>query len=82
LPTSADDLRKHFTAVTIQTNLEVAQQAIRRDPKRRWYGQLGRPWLIGPSMPFVRVVRGIFRALGLNATNASITTHERCIGSY
>jgi RHS repeat-associated protein len=28
LPTSVDDLRKNFTAVTIQTNPEVAQQAI------------------------------------------------------
>jgi len=28
VPTSADDLRENFTAVTIQTNPEVAQQAI------------------------------------------------------
>ena len=28
LPTSADELRKNFTAITIQTNPEVAQQAI------------------------------------------------------
>jgi hypothetical protein len=28
LPTSVDDLRKNFTAVTIQTNPEVAQEAI------------------------------------------------------
>ena len=31
MPTSADDLKKNFTAVTIQTNPEVAQQAIGED---------------------------------------------------